>query len=175
MPVNSLIFPARAFSYKPFGSRSSHTSSGALTKISMKSQPPSSAISRARRRSARGGDGAFGPENVLRFDFRAVGVNAAENDAAARDLALIDDDEAAHDRVAVVVVENERTAGLDGDLGDVVFRDVIARLGQRLERRGVNDALDAHDFRVKLLRGELELVALADVEPLPAHPEQARL
>lgn len=36
MPVNSLISPARAFLYSPFGSRCSTTEMGASTKTSMK-------------------------------------------------------------------------------------------------------------------------------------------
>lgn len=34
MPVNSLISPARAFLYRPLGSRASTTASGAWTKTS---------------------------------------------------------------------------------------------------------------------------------------------
>ena len=52
IPVNSGISPALAFSYRPFGSLCSHTSSGHDTKISTKSAG-SLQVCRIRSRSAR--------------------------------------------------------------------------------------------------------------------------
>src|SRR5262249_10135266 len=114
------------------------------------------------------------PENVLRFDFRAVGIDAAEDDAAAGDLTIIDDDESAEQRVPIGIIHDERAAGLDGDFGNIVARDVVAA-GEFLERGGVDDALDAHDLSIELLRSELDLGPLADGEVPFAHPEKARL
>jgi hypothetical protein len=58
MPVNPLISPARAFLYRPLGSRSSQTSSGVSTKTSQKSMPSSLWISRQKSRSFVGADEA---------------------------------------------------------------------------------------------------------------------
>ena len=120
-------------------------------------------------------DVAFAPIDILRFDLGAIGVSAAEDNAAAGDLSLIDDHEAAQDRIAIMVVHDERAAGLDGDFRHVVARDEIAVLGHDVERRGIDDLLDGDDLRVQLLGGELDLRALAYGEVALAHPEDARL
>ena len=52
---------------------------------------------------------------------------------------------------------------------------MLAARGDGIERGGVDDFLDAHDFGVEFLRGELQPVALADGEVAAAHPEQAGL
>ena len=51
-----LISPARAFLYRPFGSRCSTTLSGASTKTSTNARPAFSCSSRATARSARYGE-----------------------------------------------------------------------------------------------------------------------
>ena len=54
------------------------------------------------------GDFALAPINVLRLDLGAIGVDAAKKDTATRDLAIVDEDKAAEDRVAILVIENQR-------------------------------------------------------------------
>ena len=52
IPVNSGIWPERAFAYSPLRSRDSHTSIGVLMCTSTKSAPAASAMRRASARSA---------------------------------------------------------------------------------------------------------------------------
>ena len=136
-------------------------------------EPDDRAFVTVAQRTFRCGDFAFAPENVLRFDLRAVGVNAAENDPAARDRALIDEHETTEQRIAIRVVHHERAARADGDFGHVIPRDVVATFGDVFERRGVDDFLDGDDLGVEFLRREFQLRPLADGEVAFAHPEEA--
>ena len=88
---------------------------------------------------------------------------------------MIDDDESAEQRIAIGVVHDERAAGLEGDFGDVVLRDVSAVAGSfRSVEASMMRSMQTIS-RVEFLRGELELVALADGEVAFAHPEEAGL
>ena len=61
---------------------------------------------------------------------RAIGVGAAENDSAAADSSVIDDDKATEVRDAIVIVEHERRACLNRHSTDFIARHFSSRIGR---------------------------------------------
>ena len=70
------------------------------------------------------------PENVFALDRGAIGVSAAENDSAAADSSVIDDNEAPEIGDAIVIIQHERRARLNRDAADFIARDFSSRLGR---------------------------------------------
>ena len=61
----------------------------------------------------------------LLFNRSAIGVNAAENNSAAADHAIIDDNKTAQRRNAIMVIQDEWRARLNGQAADLVARDCV--------------------------------------------------
>src|SRR5205807_476436 len=65
-------------------------------------------------------DFSFYPKNIFALRDRAIGINAAENCAAAANLAIIRDDKASKLRNAIMIVDHQRTARLQCQPTDFV-------------------------------------------------------
>ena len=96
------------------------------------------------------------------------------NDSTAGNLAVVYDDETSEQRIPVVIIHHEGSSGLQGDLCDIVFCDVVSSARDRVERGCIDNAFDVNDFRVEFLGGEFDSVRLPFLEVGFSHPEDAR-
>src|SRR5437763_958308 len=70
-------------------------------------------------------DFPFAPENVLALHRSAIGVNAAVNNSAAANHAIIDQNKTAQWRNATMVIQNDWRARLNGQAADLVARPLL--------------------------------------------------
>src|SRR5205823_7734371 len=82
---------------------------------------PMSMLSGARLRV----DLPFAPENVFALDRGAIGVNAAVNGSAGADHAIVDQNKTAQWWNAIMVIQNDWGARLNGQPADLVARQLL--------------------------------------------------
>src|SRR4029077_277072 len=92
----------------------------------------------------------------------AIGINAAENDSAAANLAVINDDKASQRRNAIVIIDYEWCSRLDREPPHFVSIELFTLVLNRLERRRIHHLIDRHDFAFHLLRREPKIIKATD-------------
>ncbi len=125
--------------------------------------------------SAARGDFAFGPENILALNSRAIGIDAPENNSAAADPAVLNQDEPAERGNPLMVIEHQGSAGLQSDSPDLIARDVITLPRRDFERRGIHHLIDPHYLTLHLLRPDADRIGSALLQRLFRHPENIRV
>ena len=84
----------------------------------------------------------LGPENILALCDGAIRINAAENCSTTTDLSVIYDHKPPEIPNAIVVVDDERCAGLNRKSADLVSFQLFATVALRLQCRRIHDSLD---------------------------------
>src|SRR5215469_3598483 len=87
-------------------------------------------------------DFAFCPEDILALCNGAIGVNAPENGSTTTDLAVVYNHKPPEIRNAIVVVDDQSSAGLDCKSADLVALQLFASVTLALERRRIHYPLD---------------------------------
>src|SRR3954471_5993360 len=91
-------------------------------------------------------DLALTPKDVIAFDRVRSGVKPAGDDAAARKVIRIRENESAEVRHAIVIVENEGGAGLKRHFTDFVDANFRSLRGRGIKGRRVKDVRDRDDL-----------------------------
>src|SRR6516164_8304557 len=116
----------------------------------------------------------FGPEDVGALDWTPFDVSAAKNNATARDISVVDDNEPATGRYLFVVIHDERRTRLDRNLGDFIFNNRKPQPSGGFQRRRVNHSIHRRQLAINLLSQQFHPVALPDGQRLVSQPENSR-
>src|ERR1700741_2079745 len=104
----------------------------------------------------------LGPKDVFAFCDGSICVNAAKNRAAAADFTVIYDNKAAQIRNAVVIVDDEWCARLDGKSANLVSLQLFALVAAYLQRGRIHYLLDRNDLTFYLLRSQTQFVEMSN-------------
>ena len=84
----------------------------------------------------------FAPENVFALHCSAIGINAAMNNSAAANHAIVDQDKTAQWRNAIVVIQNDWRARLKGHAANLVSLQLLGLGRAALERRRIHHFIE---------------------------------
>ena len=117
----------------------------------------------------------FAPENVLALHRSAIGVNAAVNNSAAANHAIINQNKTTQWRNAIVVIQNDWRARLNGHAPDLVSLQLL-RLGRApLERGRIHHLIERYDLTLYFLSRQARSVEMRQTCGLPCDPEKIRM
>src|SRR5712692_2693809 len=112
------------------------------------------------------------PENIFALCDGSIGINATENRAATTDSVVVYEHEPAEVGDALVIIDYERRACVDGKPPDFVALQLLIIVDCYFKRRGIHLLLDRHDLAFHCLCGKPNSVEPADSHRLPRDPKK---
>src|SRR5438270_3500701 len=122
-------------------------------------------------RTRLGRDLPFTPENVLTLYRRAIGIDAAVDDAAGYDRSIINEDEPAEIWDAIMIVQHDGRPGVNDHAADLVSRQLLRVVARALKGGGIYYLLDRCDLALDLLCFQARTVRVCRAGGMTRYPE----